>query len=142
MRSKNKKKWITFVGKLNKAKGYDVFCKALFDITGISRLVWLTWEIVFKSLEIFDATFSQHWIVTNIIKKMIKFKSNLILDFLYFKSRISQNNRNKISKLFPKWIANLYWDTSGLSINPDLTIHQPINAWRLPKVPERKQCNI
>ncbi len=29
---KNKKKWITFVGKLNKAKGYDIFCKA---ITGI-----------------------------------------------------------------------------------------------------------
>ena len=40
--------------------------------------------------------------LTNIIKKMIKFKSNLILDFLFFKSRISQNNRNKISKLFPK----------------------------------------
>ena len=26
---KNKKKWITFVGKLNKAKGYDIFCKAI-----------------------------------------------------------------------------------------------------------------
>ena len=29
---KNKKKWITFVGKLNKAKGYDVFCKAIKEI--------------------------------------------------------------------------------------------------------------
>ncbi len=28
----NKKKWITFVGKLNKAKGYDVFCKAIIKI--------------------------------------------------------------------------------------------------------------
>ncbi len=26
---KNKKKWITFVGKLNKAKGYDIFCNAI-----------------------------------------------------------------------------------------------------------------
>ena len=26
---KDKKKWITFVGKLNKAKGYDIFCKAI-----------------------------------------------------------------------------------------------------------------
>ena len=24
-----KKRWITFVGKLNKAKGYDIFCKAI-----------------------------------------------------------------------------------------------------------------
>ena len=29
---KNKKKWITFVGKLNKAKGYDVFSKAIKDV--------------------------------------------------------------------------------------------------------------
>ncbi len=29
---KNKKKWITFVGKLNKAKGYDVFSKAIIKI--------------------------------------------------------------------------------------------------------------
>ena len=29
---KGKKKWITFVGKLNKAKGYDIFCKAIKDI--------------------------------------------------------------------------------------------------------------
>ncbi len=29
---KRKKKWITFVGKLNKAKGYDIFCKAIKDI--------------------------------------------------------------------------------------------------------------
>ena len=29
---KNKKKWITFVGKLNKAKGYDIFCKAIKDV--------------------------------------------------------------------------------------------------------------
>ena len=29
---KNKKKWITFVGKLNKAKGYDVFTKAIQNI--------------------------------------------------------------------------------------------------------------
>ena len=29
---KNKKKWITFVGKLNKAKGYDVFCKAIVKV--------------------------------------------------------------------------------------------------------------
>ena len=29
---KNKKKWITFVGKLNKAKGYDVFAKAIIKI--------------------------------------------------------------------------------------------------------------
>ena len=29
---KNKKKWITFVGKLNKAKGYDIFAKAITDI--------------------------------------------------------------------------------------------------------------
>ena len=28
---KNKKKWITFVGKLNKAKGYDIFCRAIKD---------------------------------------------------------------------------------------------------------------
>ena len=27
-----KKKWITFVGKLNKAKGYDIFCKAIKKI--------------------------------------------------------------------------------------------------------------
>ena len=26
---KNKKKWITFVGKLNKAKGYDIFVSAI-----------------------------------------------------------------------------------------------------------------
>ena len=29
---KNKKKWITFVGKLNKAKGYDIFCRAIKDV--------------------------------------------------------------------------------------------------------------
>ena len=29
---KDKKKWITFVGKLNKAKGYDIFCKAISDV--------------------------------------------------------------------------------------------------------------
>ena len=29
---KNKKKWITFVGKLNKAKGYDIFCKAITKV--------------------------------------------------------------------------------------------------------------
>ena len=29
---KNKKKWITFVGKLNKAKGYDVFSKAIVKV--------------------------------------------------------------------------------------------------------------
>ena len=29
---KNKKKWITFVGKLNSAKGYDVFAKAIKNI--------------------------------------------------------------------------------------------------------------
>jgi len=29
---KNKKKWITFVGKLNKAKGYDIFCKSINKI--------------------------------------------------------------------------------------------------------------
>ena len=29
---KNKKKWITFVGKLNKAKGYDVFVKSILKI--------------------------------------------------------------------------------------------------------------
>ncbi len=28
----NKKKWITFVGKLNKAKGYDIFCSAISKI--------------------------------------------------------------------------------------------------------------
>ena len=30
--TKNKNKWITFVGKLNKAKGYDVFCSAISKI--------------------------------------------------------------------------------------------------------------
>ena len=29
---KNKKKWITFVGKLNKAKGYDIFSKAIVKV--------------------------------------------------------------------------------------------------------------
>ena len=29
---KNKKKWITFVGKLNKAKGYDIFAKSITSI--------------------------------------------------------------------------------------------------------------
>ena len=29
---KNKKKWITFAGKLNSAKGYDVFSKAITRI--------------------------------------------------------------------------------------------------------------
>ena len=29
---KNKKKWITFVGKLNKAKGYDIFAKSIKKI--------------------------------------------------------------------------------------------------------------
>jgi glycosyltransferase involved in cell wall biosynthesis len=29
---KNKKKWITFVGKLNKAKGYDIFSKSIIKI--------------------------------------------------------------------------------------------------------------
>jgi glycosyltransferase involved in cell wall biosynthesis len=29
---KNKKKWITFVGKLNKAKGYDVFAKSIVKV--------------------------------------------------------------------------------------------------------------
>ena len=29
---KNKKRWITFVGKLNKAKGYDIFCRAIKDV--------------------------------------------------------------------------------------------------------------
>ena len=29
---KNKKKWITFVGKLNRAKGYDIFSKAIIKV--------------------------------------------------------------------------------------------------------------
>ena len=29
---KNKKKWITFVGKLNRAKGYDIFAKAIVKV--------------------------------------------------------------------------------------------------------------
>ncbi len=29
---KNKKRWITFVGKLNRAKGYDIFCRAIKDV--------------------------------------------------------------------------------------------------------------
>jgi hypothetical protein len=29
---RNKKKWITFVGKLNKAKGYDIFAKSIEKI--------------------------------------------------------------------------------------------------------------
>ena len=29
---KSKKKWITFVGKLNKAKGYDIFCAAVLKV--------------------------------------------------------------------------------------------------------------
>ena len=29
---KNKKKWITFVGKLNRAKGYDLFGKAVIKV--------------------------------------------------------------------------------------------------------------
>ena len=29
---KNKQKWITFVGKLNKAKGYDIFAKVIFKV--------------------------------------------------------------------------------------------------------------
>ena len=29
---KNKKKWITFVGKLNKAKGFDIFAKAIIKV--------------------------------------------------------------------------------------------------------------
>ena len=29
---KNKKKWITFVGKLNAAKGYDIFAKTIRKI--------------------------------------------------------------------------------------------------------------
>ena len=28
----HKKKWITFVGKLNKAKGYDVFCNSIKEV--------------------------------------------------------------------------------------------------------------
>ena len=28
----NKKKWITFVGKLNRAKGYDVFVKSIIKV--------------------------------------------------------------------------------------------------------------
>ena len=29
---KRKKKWITFVGKLNKAKGFDVFAKSIVKV--------------------------------------------------------------------------------------------------------------
>ena len=32
--TKNKKKWITFVGKLNKAKGYDIFAKSILNVLG------------------------------------------------------------------------------------------------------------
>ncbi len=34
---KNKKRWITFVGKLNKAKGYDIFCKAIVDVLNMNK---------------------------------------------------------------------------------------------------------
>ena len=34
---KNKKKWITFVGKLNKAKGYDIFAKSIKKILNKNR---------------------------------------------------------------------------------------------------------
>ena len=34
---KNKKKWITFVGKLNKAKGYDIFSKTIIKILNKHR---------------------------------------------------------------------------------------------------------
>jgi len=34
---KNKKKWITFVGKLNKAKGYDIFGKAIIKVLNVNK---------------------------------------------------------------------------------------------------------
>ena len=66
------------------------------------KLSFIKGYVLYISPASIPATRDPAIIVTNIIKKMIKFKSNLILDFLFFKSRISQNNRNKISKLFPK----------------------------------------
>ena len=35
----NKKKWITFVGKLNRSKGYDIFGSAILKISSLSRSI-------------------------------------------------------------------------------------------------------
>ena len=73
---KNKKKWITFVGKLNKAKGYDVFCKAIKDILN-KNLDWTAKiigdekreKISLKHKNAHLLGFKKHHEVINVFKK-------------------------------------------------------------------------
>tara|TARA_B100000315_G_scaffold176758_1_gene165291 strand:+ start:3781 stop:5916 length:2136 start_codon:yes stop_codon:yes gene_type:complete len=73
---RNKKKWITFVGKLNKAKGYDIFGKAIIKILN----KYNNWKAIVigderrevvkfnhKNLDLMG--FQNHNIVLNILKK-------------------------------------------------------------------------
>ena len=73
---KNKKKWITFVGKLNKAKGYDIFCKAIKKVLD-KNLDWQAMiigdekrekiELKHKNAKLLG--FKKHIDVINIFKK-------------------------------------------------------------------------
>ena len=73
---KNKDKWITFVGKLNKAKGYDIFCKAIKDILN-KNLKWKAKIIGDEKREKIDLKhrnadllgFRKHNEVINVFKK-------------------------------------------------------------------------
>ncbi len=71
-----KKKWITFVGKLNKAKGYDIFCKAIKDVLN-KNLKWKAKIIGDEKREKIDLKhrnadllgFRKHNEVINVFKK-------------------------------------------------------------------------
>ncbi len=73
---KNKKKWITFVGKLNKAKGYDLFGKAVIKILKKYK----NWQAIvigdesrktlnFKHKRLLNLGFQKHDKVLEIFKK-------------------------------------------------------------------------
>jgi len=72
----NKKKWITFVGKLNKAKGYDIFCKAIKDVLN-QNLDWTAKiigdekreKIYLKHKNAHLLGFKKHHDVINVFKK-------------------------------------------------------------------------
>jgi len=73
---KNKKKWITFVGKLNKAKGYDIFAKSITKILD-KHLDWQAIilgdekreKIILKHKNASILGFKKHPEVINIFKK-------------------------------------------------------------------------
>ena len=75
---KNKKKWITFVGKLNKAKGYDIFCEAIVGILNKNK----NWKAIvigdekrenidLKHKNAYILGFKKHEDVIKIFKKLV-----------------------------------------------------------------------